>query len=990
LIPLGRFVPIAVLLLCQGSAAGQTVPASIDTLAERVVAASAPERSALLARDGVASLDLAKALNVLGDRLRLDAEFAKALVAFQSAEIVARQARADAEIGRALNGAADSLFRITDLDRAKTVAEDSVRFHEQRSDPNGQAEAWNTIANVLFYKADYAESLAAATKTRDLWTASGNRRGVGRVLNNLGNIHKTRGDFDQAMAHYEQALTIFEELGDRRSAGVVSSGISIVHFGRGDYPLALHYAQRSLALSEAGEDRVGISKSLDTIGNIYRAQGAHARALEAFQRSLALRRTLGDKYAIAESENNIGLVHLSQGDYQLAIDAYKRGLRVATQAGTNEGLEAEALANIGTAAWRLGQRSRARANFRASLALADRQQSNLLRAANLNALGHMALEDRRTGEAENAFLRALGVGEQTKDQAGIAEAQNGLAKLNLAAGRYAEAADIAARSIGLAERYEQWELLWEAHTLRGSAYRRLGDLGAARRELTEAIAVVERLRTAIVARPLGGDRFMETKLSPYHELVSLALAERTPAEALEVADRAKARVLSDLLQGHAGVPIGIPTAEAAEERRLRASLRSANERVLAARTAAMPDEARIAAIEGERQTARSRYEAFQSGLYASHPELRARRGDAAPFAMNDAATILQDAQTAVLHYVVTHDSTHLFVLASQNGRITPRHFPIAMTRDALTTRVRRLRQSLATRDLLFAQDVRDLYAVLLAPARPVLEGKTKVVIIPDGPLWETPFQALQDPSGRYLIESVAVSYAPSLAVLRDAIRATPQRSGPATVLAMGTANVGSPATLARSASSLGPLPEAERQVEQLRDLYGERSTTYLGPLATESRFKAEAPKHRIIHLASHGLFEEGSPLYSSVVLSRGAEASPDDGLLEAWELLELTLDADVVILSACETGRGRIASGEGLVGTTWALLASGARATIVSQWKVEASSATQLMGALHRRLARGDRGKAEQLRLATLEVLRNPRYAHPFYWAPFVLVGDSN
>jgi CHAT domain-containing protein len=186
------------------------------------------------------------------------------------------------------------------------------------------------------------------------------------------------------------------------------------------------------------------------------------------------------------------------------------------------------------------------------------------------------------------------------------------------------------------------------------------------------------------------------------------------------------------------------------------------------------------------------------------------------------------------------------------------------------------------------------------------------------------------------------------------------------------------------------LPEAERQVEQLRDLYGERSTTYLGPLATESRFKAEAPKHRIIHLASHGLFEEGSPLYSSVVLSRGAEASPDDGLLEAWELLELTLDADVVILSACETGRGRIASGEGLVGTTWALLASGARATIVSQWKVEASSATQLMGALHRRLARGDRGKAEQLRLATLEVLRNPRYAHPFYWAPFVLVGDSN
>jgi CHAT domain-containing protein len=193
----------------------------------------------------------------------------------------------------------------------------------------------------------------------------------------------------------------------------------------------------------------------------------------------------------------------------------------------------------------------------------------------------------------------------------------------------------------------------------------------------------------------------------------------------------------------------------------------------------------------------------------------------------------------------------------------------------------------------------------------------------------------------------------------------------------------------RRSSSLVPLPEAEKQVEILRGFYGDRSTTYLGSHATESRFKAEASRHRIIHLASHGLFEEGSPLYSSVVLSPGA-ASSDDGLLEAWELLELTLDADVVILSACETGRGRIASGEGLVGTTWALLAAGARSTIVSQWKVEASSATALMTALHRRLARGEPGRAEQLRLATLEVLRNPRYAHPFYWAPFVLVGDSN
>ena len=210
------------------------------------------------------------------------------------------------------------------------------------------------------------------------------------------------------------------------------------------------------------------------------------------------------------------------------------------------------------------------------------------------------------------------------------------------------------------------------------------------------------------------------------------------------------------------------------------------------------------------------------------------------------------------------------------------------------------------------------------------------------------------------------------------------------MLALGKAHFGS--TTARPAvlmSELAPLPEAERQVRALPALYGpERSVVYLGDEATEDRFKAEAPRHRIVHVASHGLFEEASPLYSSVILTPGRDASTEDGLLEAWEILDLELDADVVILSACETGRGRIASGEGIVGTSWALLAAGARAAVVSQWKVDAASTTALMTALHRRLARGETGTAVHLRSATLEVMTNPRYAHPFYWAPFVLVGN--
>jgi CHAT domain-containing protein len=299
----------------------------------------------------------------------------------------------------------------------------------------------------------------------------------------------------------------------------------------------------------------------------------------------------------------------------------------------------------------------------------------------------------------------------------------------------------------------------------------------------------------------------------------------------------------------------------------------------------------------------------------------------------------------------------------------------------------------AARDLALAEEGRRAHELLLEPAREALRGRTQLGVIPDGPLWEVPFQALVDARGRYVIDSAAVSYAPSLALLKESMRPRPRAMGGRTLLAMGKADFGTKADLPAVPlmSDLGPLPDAESQVRRIGEIYGaDRSAVFIGSEATEGRFKAEAPHRRIIHLASHGLFEESSPLYSSVVLSRGGSPSSEDGLLEAWELLELKLDADLVILSACETGRGRIASGEGIVGTMWALFAAGAGATIVSQWKVESSSTTELMTALHRGIAGGGGGTANHLRNAALVVKETPKYAHPFYWAPFVLVGNPN
>ncbi len=170
----------------------------------------------------------------------------------------------------------------------------------------------------------------------------------------------------------------------------------------------------------------------------------------------------------------------------------------------------------------------------------------------------------------------------------------------------------------------------------------------------------------------------------------------------------------------------------------------------------------------------------------------------------------------------------------------------------------------------------------------------------------------------------------------------------------------------------------------------------MGPDAEEGRFKAEAGTARLLHLATHGFLNDSNPMYSHILLSRLEGDEKEDGLLEAWEIMQLDLKAELAVLSACETARGRVSAGEGMIGLAWAFFVAGTPTTVVSQWKVESSSTTELMTAFHRarkaNLARSQSAfaTARALREAELQLLRSQEYSHPFYWASFVAIGDPN
>jgi CHAT domain-containing protein len=324
-------------------------------------------------------------------------------------------------------------------------------------------------------------------------------------------------------------------------------------------------------------------------------------------------------------------------------------------------------------------------------------------------------------------------------------------------------------------------------------------------------------------------------------------------------------------------------------------------------------------------------------------------------------------------------------------------FTINVNDKELAKKVETYRSTLASGDLGFQTASRELYDLLLKPAAAQLADKTNLIIVPDGPLWDLPFQALQNRQNKYLAEQAAVSYAPSLTALMQMRKKAGSRKRDAEMelLAFGNPIVATETSQKVKQVFMGegmePLPESERLVDELGQMYGTSSSkVFVGAQAREETAKSEAPKYRIVQFATHGILNNLSPMYSHLVLAQNEKDPNEDGLLEAWEMKDLDLKADMVILSACDTARGRISNGEGVIGMSWALFIAGTPTTVASQWKVESKSTTELMLEFHRQLLTGKVSKAEALRRAELKVMKMPGFGHPSYWAPFVIVGDGS
>jgi CHAT domain-containing protein len=656
----------------------------------------------------------------------------------------------------------------------------------------------------------------------------------------------------------------------------------------------------------------------------------------------------------ADALGNVAGVRARRGDWAGSAAAYDEALRIRRAISPDEAAIASLLWSLASNAERQGDLTLAAMHAAAAVAHAERTApGGLVAARAYHVAARVALASGRTGDARRmqdrglAIARALVPGSRV-EVAALAT----LAAIDVRDGRVEAARDRYAAALAALD----------------TQVRRLGAALDLEAGYVDAAAVQRPYVDTLLA--LGDDR------RAYEVLESV--------RARAVLDRLAAR---DLTLGRADDAEGV----ARERRRL---AREYDETL-----------AQLAAVGGGEQAAAlvERLRALRDRQAAAASALRRADGDAAgrlsppAFSLAELQRALAPGTLALAYHL--GDRPAVFVVTGEAFAVRRLDRTAADIADRID-RWRRLVErgrSGSSSDPALDAEADGLFDVLVGPAAGELRAATRLLVLPDGPLHGVSFAALRGPgrgaARRYLAEALPVTVAPSLTALATLGQRARRAVGELSVAVFGDVAIGAPATTpvgalavrARLTEGLAPLPGSRREAEDVARVFAPRSAARLGDAATEAAVKRLPRGTGILHLASHALVNDASPLDSAIVLSPDGDGG--NGLLQAWEVFdELRLDADLVVLSACDTGLGRTFGGEGLLGLTRAFQFAGARAVLASLWTAPDEATAGLMSTFYRHLRAG-RPIAEALAAAQRELLARSASRHPYFWAGFVVDG---
>jgi CHAT domain-containing protein len=765
-----------------------------------------------------------------------------------------------------------------------------------------------------------------------------------QILSRLGSGSFALGDYSKSLESFSQALQLYRAAKNTNGESIVLNNLGTVYSSLGQYAKALEYYQQSLSISREIKDISNEGKLLNNIGAVYRNLGNYHKALEFSEKALSLLKTIGDREGEGTTLNNLGVFYSSIGQYDKALEYYHQSLSISQAIDDREKV-ASLLNNIGQVYRNLGEYNKSLEYSQQALLILQKIRFRSGEVVTLNNIGQVYSDLGEILKALEYYQQSLAIIREIGDIENEGKILRNIGEVYSQLGQYQKAIEYLQRSFTIARQIHNRPDERQALSILGSVLFKSGNLQEAEKTLINAINISESLRTGL--NDSNKVAISETQINTYQNLRDVLVAQNKTDRALEISEKSRSRAFVELLTSR---------------------LSSLNQRVLPPSSFTIQQIKQIAKqqnttlveysisyrnfkVDGEKQLQES--ELF---IWVIKPtgEVAFRRVD---------IKFLWQQQKTSLEYLVRKSYNSMgvargIITRKEEAPIGEKHFNE------------------------YLQQLHKLLIVPIADLLPV-DPKAHVIFIPEKSLFLVPFVALQDASGKYLIEKHTISTVPSIQVLElTHIQAQRVRGLEKDILIVGNPIMPKIGVLGLPPQQLHNLPGAEMEAQKIADLFDTKAM--IGNQATKAAVLQQLPKARFIHLATHGLFFDSlkaSDIPGAISL---APSEKDDGLLTSSEILDLKLNAELVVLSACDTGRGRITS-DGIIGLSRSFFTAGVPSLIAALWTVPDDSTASLMTEFYQNLQQ-DLDKAQALRKAMLTTMQN--HPNPIDWAGFTLIGE--
>ena len=934
---------------------------------------------------------MAKSLNNLGIVYSDLGQYETAIDYFKDSLVIQEEIDNQGGMAKSLNNLGIVYNNLGQYKTAIEYHQKSLNIKQEIGDKEGIADSLNNLGAVYLNLGQYEQAIEYFKDSLVIQEEIDNQGGMANSLLNLGIIYDDLGQYEQAIEYFKDSLAIVQDIGNPVDIASSLNNLGIVYKNLGQYEQAIDYYQQSLAIVQDIGYQAGEADSFNNLGVVYYELGQYEQAIEYQQKSLAIQQKLGNPADIADSFNNLGLVYTNLGQYEQAIEYHQRSLVIQEEI-DNQGGMASSLNNLGIVYMNLGQYEQAIDYYQRSLVITEDIGYQASIADSLNNLGEVYRNLGQYKKAIDYYQRSLAIQEKIGNQAGIANSLNNLGIVYMNLEQYEQAIDYYQRSLAIyREVAKQGGMAISLNNL-GLSLFLMGNLTTAESNLTQAMEVKESLRVGLSDEQKIS--IFDTQIGTYTALqLTLAALEKTN-QALEISERGRARALIELLTKRFSSSQEEQKPTYPQTTEIKQIAKQQNATLVQYSVVGnqiyiwvISPQGRIDFVAVDIPDDITLKELIEQGKgCALDPNSKEKcRSNEIPttFVPGNLVRFNDDEKSSL------ERPWRVTAFNPDSGMLSVTH---PQFNDINVTVERHKSEVIPSGNNLEVQlkNLQKLHQILIAPIKQFLPENENdhVIFIPHQELFGVPFPALQDEQGTYLIKHHTILTAPSI----QALKLTNQRRNTlgnkelsqSEFLIVGNPDMPNNPEKPGENVHLSALPFSEIEAKEIADLFN--SQALIGGAATETTVVEKMKTADIIHLATHGLLGNytGGSIPGVIALSAD---NTNDGLLTADELFDLEnqLQAQLVVLSACDTGRGDI-TGDGIIGLSRSLIAAGTPSILVSLWKVPDDSTGELMGRFYEHLeASGN--KAQALRQAMLETMEERPF--PRDWAAFTLIGEA-